>query len=257
MKIHQIFTDNALRNFNYIIEFSSDKVLIIDPWEGQDLLNLIKGKKLLAIINTHEHSDHTRGNAFLKKETGCEVWAHENANGKITEVDRFLKAKEIIPLEQGWEIEVADTPGHTMAHLCFILKQESKPYAIFTGDTLFNAGVGNCHNGGDPEVLFETISNIFQKLPDEVIVFPGHEYFNNNLHFTLDREPQNEKAKEMLGFIKSINWKSGPFQNTIGGEKQINTFMRLDNKDIKAKLSLSNALSKEVFLKLRELRNNW
>ncbi|MDH5580597.1 MAG: hypothetical protein OEY33_01705, partial [Bdellovibrionales bacterium] len=161
-------------------------------------------------------------------------------------------------LEKEWDLEVLDTPGHTMAHLCFLLKKESKPYAVFTGDTLFNAGVGNCYNGGDPEYLYETIDNIFQNLPDEVLVFPGHEYFNNNLLFTLDREPENEKAKEMMEFVKSIDWKSEPFQNDIAGEKLINTFMRLDNKQIKLRLCLDETSSrKDVFLRLRELRNNW
>ncbi len=257
MKIHQIFTDNALRNFNYIIEFIQGKVLVVDPWDGNEIQELLGDRQILAILNTHEHHDHIKGNDYLKSQTGCEIWAHENAKGKIPNVDRYLKNGERISLTPSWEMEVLDTPGHTMAHLSFLLHKDDNPYCVFTGDTLFNAGVGNCHNGGDPKVLYKTITEIFSRLPEDVIVYPGHEYFDNNLRFTLDREPENEDAREMLTKVKEIDWLSGPFQNTIGGEKRINTFLRLQSLNIRTNLNMENEEDQSVFLKLRDLRNHW
>ena len=258
MQIHQIFTGNSLRNFNYLIEFKSKNFFCIDPWEASSLLNFIEERsgKLVGIINTHEHDDHTRGNKELKDKTNCRVYAHKNGKGKITEATDFLTKGDSIPLEDEWEFEIMDTPGHTFAHLCVLLKQNNKPHSVFSGDTLFNAGVGNCHNGGDPEILYKTISEQFQNLPGDVKVFPGHEYLENNLQFTLDREPDNDFAKDFLNQQKSINWYKEPIQTNIETEKKINTFMRLGEDTIIKKLEGADG-PKQVFLKLRELRNNW
>ena len=56
--------------------------------------------------------------------------------------------------------------------------------AVFSGDTLFNAGVGNCRNGGNVHDLYQTVVNIYDELDDEVIVYPGHDYLLNNLKFS-------------------------------------------------------------------------
>ena len=66
--------------------------------------------------------------------------------------------------------------------------------ALFCGDTLFNAGAGNCHNGGDPERLYDTFVTQLARLPESTRVFPGHEYMARNLEFTLDREPDKMGA---------------------------------------------------------------
>ena len=93
----------------------------------------------------------------------------------------------------------------TLAHLCLLLEGPGGPKGIFSGDTLFNAGVGNCHNGGDPEVLFETVSKQLKDLPGDVLLYPGHEYLENNLGFTLDREPSNGDAKTLLDEVQKSN----------------------------------------------------
>ncbi|MBT3586846.1 MAG: hydroxyacylglutathione hydrolase [Halobacteriovoraceae bacterium] len=257
MKVHQIYTGSSLRNFSYIIQSSDGLSYVVDPYDGRQVLDFIKkiGGALAAIINTHEHWDHTQGNSEIVRETKCAVWAHSNAEGKIKGVTRFLEANEIISLGGDDEIEVLDTPGHTFAHLCLLLRENSKPIAVLTGDTLFNAGVGNCHNGGDPSVLYETVMTQLKCLPDDVLIYPGHEYLGNNLCFTLDREPSNQSAK---GLLSKYNSRGDDFMVTnIQIEKEVNTFFRLNNSEIINNLSGETSSPKEVFLRLRELRNNW
>lgn len=258
MQIHQIFTQNDLRNFNYLIQFDSKNFFCIDPWDATTILNFIEKRngKLIGIINTHEHDDHTRGNAELKKKTNCKIYVHSNGKGKIKDATNFLYKGDSIALEDEWEFEIMDTPGHTFAHLCVLLKENNRPHSIFTGDTLFNAGVGNCHNGGDPEILYKTISEQFQNLPDNVFVYPGHEYLKNNLEFTLNREPDNTFAREFLEVQAEVDWMNDPVRTNIKIEKKINTFMRLGEKSIIDNLDGSKD-PKQVFLKLRELRNKW
>lgn len=247
----QLYTHSSLRNFTYLVEGESG-FYCIDPFDAAQVLEKLPGK-LLAVINTHEHWDHTQGNAELVTKTGCEVWAHENARGKIDGVDRFLKKAEVLELGAQRQFEVMDTPGHTHAHLCLLLKENHKDLAVFTGDTLFNAGVGNCHNGGDPEVLYKTISEQFQDLDGEILVYPGHEYLGNNLKFTLSLEPSNQKAADLSKKYEEDNLLVTNMQT----EREINTFLRLNNSEIINNLKGNTDNNKQVFLRLRELRNKW
>lgn len=258
MKTHQIYTHNELRNFTYILELADQTAIVIDPWDAEKINQQLEslGLTLKVIINTHEHWDHTQGNAMLVQKHSCEVWAHRNGKNKIPGLSRMLEADETIDLGDGEQLFVLDTPGHTFAHLCFIVKKNTQPTAVFTGDTLFNAGVGHCR-GGDEEVLYQTISEQFQVLEDEIVVYPGHDYLENNLRFTLKFEPNNQAAKEWLDQVSSANYVPGSLQTNIGNEKSFNTFMRLDNQDIIDHLSLDNSDPKQVFLALRSLRDKW
>lgn len=260
MKTQQIFTANQLRNFNYLLETKQGDMYCIDPWDADVISAEVekRGGNLKAIINTHEHFDHVRGNEQLVERWGAEVWVHENARQSIPSSTRSLKAQEEVEIEDGYTLKVLDTPGHTMAHLCLLALENSVPRAIFSGDTLFNAGVGNCHNGGDPETLYETISGQIAPLPDSVLVYPGHDYLMNNLRFTLDREPGNTKASHLLQERGNMASDSDFLVTSLGLEKQINTFFRLDSPEIREKLGLSESASdKEVFVALREKRNHW
>lgn len=260
MKTQQIFTGNQLRNFNYLLETRQGDIYCIDPWDAEVISKEIekKGGRLKAIINTHEHFDHVRGNEQLVKRWGAEVWVHENAAEKIPGATRSLKAFEEIDLGDGDSLKVLDTPGHTMAHLCLLALNHSVPRALFSGDTLFNAGVGNCHNGGDPETLYETISGQIAGLPDNVLIYPGHDYLLNNLRFTLDREPGNTKASHLLQERVNIGFDARFLVSDLALEKEVNTFFRLDSLELRKRLSLSESTSdKDVFLALREKRNHW
>ena len=133
---------------------------------------------------------------------------------------------------------------------------------MFCGDTLFNAGAGNCHHGGHPNELYHTFSSQLANLPDETLIYPGHDYIENNLQFTLDREPTNPRASMVLKEIKDQDLDQA-LVSSLALEKQINTFFRLHNPTVIATLRMNfpdlpeNPAPREVFLKLRELRNSW
>ena len=259
MKIHPIYTHNSLRNFTYLIELSDASCLVLDPWDDKQVNEALQQHQLnlSVIINTHEHWDHTQGNQALVDQHQCEVWAHANGEGKIPCLTRSLAAHENIPLENNIELKVLDTPGHTFAHLCFVVFEQGQAKAVFTGDTLFNAGVGNCHNGGDPAVLYQTISEQFHSLPNDVIVYPGHDYLENNLRFTLDLEASNDMAAKWLEKAVQADPANNPLLTTIGDEHQFNTIFRLKNPEIRNSLGLSDSSEKDVFLALRARRNSW
>jgi hydroxyacylglutathione hydrolase len=147
-----------------------------------------------------------------------------------------------------------------MAHIC-LLGHGDQP-ALFCGDTLFNAGAGNCHNGGSPESLYDTFATQLARLPDSTRVFPGHEYLARNLEFTLDREPDNTQAVALLAEARGQDPAASTI-TTLGQEKNVNTFFRLQSPTVIARLR--NAFpdlgerpdARTVFVKLRELRNRW
>ena len=263
MLTERIWSGNSLRNFHYLIACKeTGEALAVDPLEWQMCLDAanLRGWKITQILNTHEHEDHTGGNAALKAATGAKVLAHAGAATRIGGVDRGLNRGDIVKVGRTVELESLDTPGHTMTHVC-LLSHTDQP-ALFCGDTLFNAGVGNCHAGGDPEVLYDTFAAQLSRLPDATQVYPGHEYMARNLEFTLDREPSNGEALSFLGEVRKFDATTVPV-TTLGQEKRVNTFLRLQNPDVIARLREkfpdigASPSAKTVFVKLRELRNRW
>lgn len=255
MKIQQIFYKNTLRNFCYLIEFDDGAIYCVDPFRADEVLGALEGRSLKGIINTHDHCDHFSGNEGLLELSSCQVFAHPEA--QVPFKTASLADKEVIHQMGEWCLEALYTPGHTMSHLCVLLKKNEVPYALFTGDCFFNAGVGNCHNGGNPTVLYQTISTIFSQWPDDLLIYPGHEYLKRNLMFTMHCEPDNEEASKFLKHIEHQNLDEIFYVNSMKTERKINSFLRLESSTIKKTLNLSNADSQEVFLTLREWRNKW
>lgn len=263
MLIERIWAANSLRNFHYLIACAeTGEALIVDPLDARQCLDAAKarGFTITQVLNTHEHRDHTDGNAGVVAATGARVLAHAAAASVIGGVDLGLAAGDAIRVGRTVELEVLDTPGHTRSHVCLLAHAPTR--ALFCGDTLFNAGAGNCHHGGSPELLYETFASQLAKLPDDTQVFPGHEYMARNLAFTLDREPGNTQAQALLA-AASAQQPQNARVTTLGEEKLVNAFFRLQNPQVIERLrerfpELGEAPdARAVFVKLRELRNTW
>ncbi|MAI41853.1 MAG: hydroxyacylglutathione hydrolase [Candidatus Azotimanducaceae bacterium] len=263
MIVEQIWTGNSFRNFNYLVACpDTGEALAIDPLDYKKCLHVAEkmGWSITKVLNTHEHGDHIGGNQGLIKATGAKLLAHENAKDHIDGMDVGLKAGDVVKVGNSLELLVLDTPGHTMAHVC-LLSQTDTP-ALFSGDTLFNAGAGNCHGGGHPVQLYETFINQLAKLSDDTLIYPGHDYMTNNLEFTLARETDNLKARALLAETKNTD-PNDAFVSSLAIEKEINTFFRLRSPSLLMQLSKefpdleAHPDPETVFLKLRELRNDW
>ena len=264
MIVEQIWTGNAYRNFNYLIACpESGEALAVDPLDHEKCLARARerGWDVTQVLNTHEHPDHTGGNGPMIEATGARLLAHANAAGRIKGVDRGLSAGDVIQVGRSVELLALDTPGHTMCHVCLLSKTDTP--ALISGDTLFNAGAGNCHNGGHPNELYETFANQLATLPDDTLIYPGHDYITNNLAFTLDREPDNGRARELLDELEAEHDPEHALVTSLALEKEVNTFFRLRSPSVIAELRKSfpdlpdEPSPREVFLRLRELRNSW
>ena len=263
MLVERIWTGNNYRNFNYLIACpETGEALAIDPLDHEKCLHAakVRGWQITQLLNTHEHHDHTGGNAAIVAATGAKVIAHHKAGGKIPGMDRGVQAGDIIRVGKTVELECLDTPGHTMCHIC--LRSHTEQPALFSGDTLFNAGAGNTHNGGDTGLLYATFADQLAQLPDNTQVYPGHDYIETNLKFTLSREPDNTAAGTLLPTVTGHD-PANSIVTTLAQEKQHNTFFRLTSASVIAKLREhfpdlpEQPDARTVFTKLREMRNTW
>lgn len=264
MIIEQIWTGNSYRNFNYLIVCpESGEAMAVDPLDHEKCLARAKAKgwEITSILNTHEHGDHTGGNRPMIAATGAKLLAHANAKDRIEGIDRGLSAGDEVKVGRSVTLRALDTPGHTMSHICLL--SDSEQPALICGDTLFNAGAGNCHNGGHPEQLYATFAEQLMALPAETRIYPGHDYMTNNLAFTLDREPDNGEAAKLLAALEQSHDPEHALVTNLAQEMEINAFFRLRSPSLIDKLREDFAdlpehpSPREVFLKLRELRNSW
>ncbi|MFI4955405.1 MAG: hydroxyacylglutathione hydrolase C-terminal domain-containing protein [Gammaproteobacteria bacterium] len=260
MNIYSIYQDNSLRNYNYLLVCpDSREAAIIDPLEADRCLKLAQELQvnITTVINTHEHHDHIAGNTDVVNATGAKIIAHYHA--PIAHVDQKVHAGDKIVVGKSIQLTVLDTPGHTFTHIC-LLASGNTP-ALFCGDTLFNAGCGNTHSG-DVELLYTTFTEQLYKLADNTQVYPGHDYLENNLRFALSREPSNSVAAQWLDKAENHD-PHQPLVTTLAIEKQINPFFRLESLDMIEQLRkdvpslAAHPSDREVFIRLRELRNRW
>lgn len=260
MQVLVHLTHNPLRNLDYLVACpETGHALAIDPWEAQPLLEAARarGWEIRAILNTHEHGDHTQGNRALHAATRAPIWCHHGAVSSVPGAQHGLRGGDVLRVGR-LELEVLDTPGHTMSHVG-LLGHADTP-ALFSGDTLFNAGAGNCHNGGEPRALYRTFRDRLVPLPDHTRLYPGHDYRVNNLRFTLSREPGNEVARALLAQAEQAEgaWHTA----TLGEERQVNTFFRLRSAEVAEGLRRDlpdqpSDSDEERFVALRALRNRW
>lgn len=243
MQVIQHFLNNPLRNFNYIVasELTKDAIFI-DPYDISQTLPLAidKGFSPKYLLNTHAHHDHVKDNEKFLEIPGT---------SRIQ-----LKDGEVFNLSETEHIECRLTPGHMIIHYCFFLYEDQRLVSVISGDTLFNGGVGNCKNGGDPELLYQTIKDVFLPLDDKIKLWPGHDYFLNNLKFAKTVDPDNTRIDEYISLRANQNLDKEFIDTTIGIERSINPFYRAFQKDFQEKHNMNE---NELFLWLRSQRDQW
>ena len=174
MAVEQIIVGHD--NFSYLIYCEKEKLAaLVDPGSNASQAMGIIGElnlDLKYVINTHYHKDHTRSNIRVKEAYDCMlISSHLDAEKIPEDVDQTVEDHEIMELGSV-RMEFIHTPGHTPGGICIIVDGKY----LLTGDTLF---IGDCGRtdlpDGSNEQMFATLQ-MLKDLPDELIVYPGHDY---------------------------------------------------------------------------------
>lgn len=167
-----------MNNFIYLIEDTASKrAAIVDPaWDVPKLFDLAEkqGVTITDILLTHSHHDHINGVGKVLEKFDAELhlshaesefWGADLVKPTLHYGGDTIQLGETV-------IEILHTPGHTPGSICYRIDDQ-----LITGDTMFVFGCGRCDlNGGDPEVMFNTLRHLKENLSGSTVIHPGHNY---------------------------------------------------------------------------------
>jgi hydroxyacylglutathione hydrolase len=211
-----------------------------------------KGWKLDHIFTTHHHADHVGANLALKSAFGCTITGPSGEADKIPGIDGTVSEGDTIRFGNA-EIEVIETPGHTLGHITFWIPSEK---VAFVGDTLFALGCGRVIEG-TMEMMWNSLEKLLA-LPDETAIYCGHEYTVANAKFALSVEPGNAALVKRDAHVKRLRDEGkATLPTTMALEKETNPFLRVSAPEIRSGLGLTNATPAEIFGELRRRKDNF
>ena len=238
-------------NLVYLYRYNQSDCLVVDPGDCSSVLRILteQGLSLKMILVTHHHWDHTGGIAELKQKTGCKVIGGDKR--RIRGIDQPVDDGQILTAVDGG-IQVIATPGHSSTSLCYYLPPlgDHASGILWTGDTLFVGGCGRLFEG-DAKSMWESLQKL-ASLPDDTLIYCGHDYTLENYEFALSIEPENQTVKQRLNDIRQTGQ---TVPTTMLQERATNVFLRAGTPEVKAALSMPQAADFEIFAELRRRKD--
>lgn len=271
----EIIKSNVSDNFFCLFADREGRAALVDPIDGQQAVQRVErhGYDLTHLLNTHSHPDHVNGNpAVLDAFPDATVVAGKGDAEAIDSlfasdgqrgVDKTVTGGDVVRVGE-LALEVLDTPGHTPGHVSFLHEHH-----LFSGDTIFVGGAGNCRFGGDPGVLFRTFRDVLQALPPETVFYAGHDYAVRNAEFLLTIEPEHPETLSVLEEAKKARDAGRLMKTTLGRERAYNAFLRYDDPELQHVLESeygdrldearrqADGDEEAVFRCVRSLRDEW
>jgi hydroxyacylglutathione hydrolase len=239
---------------NYIwLLHNGREALAVDAGEAAPLLDYLAehGLRLIAVLDTHHHGDHTGGNAELLREIpGLTIYGDR----RIATVNRPVAAGTALDFPAlPLRFEVLGVPGHTADHLAYYGANR-----LFCGDALFTCGCGKLFEG-TPQQAHASLQKI-AALPDDTLIYPAHEYTLQNIPFARKLEPRNAALAEREIRERETRARGLPtLPATLALEKATNPFLRCAETEVveAARRHSGKPLEDEtsVFAAVREWRN--
>tara|TARA_Y100000766_G_scaffold269402_1_gene266354 strand:- start:2241 stop:3113 length:873 start_codon:yes stop_codon:yes gene_type:complete len=211
-----------------------------------------KGWRLTHILNTHHHGDHTGANLELKERWGCTIVGAANDAERIPGIEVKVSDGDLYEFGS-LQAKVFEVPGHTTGHIAYYFESEC---IAFVGDTLFALGCGRLFEG-TPEMMWTSLQKLMA-LPDETVVYCGHEYTQANAQFALSVEPGNESLVARSKEIDDLRAQGLPtVPTTIGLERATNPFVRPMSENLQSTIGLNGADLVAVFAETRNRKDNF
>ena len=242
-------------NLVYLYQYDQSNAFVIDPSDSSLVWSTLRerGLGLTTILATHHHWDHVGGIVELKKKTGCKVIGGDKQ--RIPGIDCVVEDGQILTIGTA-KIEVIATPGHTRTAVCYYMQpsKDNKNGILWTGDTLFVGGCGRLFES-DARSMWDSLLKL-ASLPDDTLVYCGHDYTLENYEFALSIVPDNQAVKQRLSEIRQAQ-KAGrqTVPSTMLQERTSNPFLRADTTALKTALNMPQAGAVEVFARLRRRKD--
>lgn len=234
---------------------TSSEVCVVDPGDASPIVDLVEKESLnvSTVIITHHHHDHTGGLGDLIKRYSPRVIGPDNS--AISGINEPVSPGDEVRV-MGRMFGVIEGPGHTLDHIAFFAP--GIPPLLFCGDILFSAGCGRLFEG-TPAQMHATLNRLLE-LPDDTLVFAGHEYTQANLRFASAADPDNADVKKAVEECRRARELDRPtLPSTLEREKRINPFLRCADPDVRrAAASHGNTDSSEAtFATLRAWKDRF
>ena len=207
MIFQQLF-DEKSSTYTYVISSGEGReALIIDPVieHTEKYIKILENLKLklVKVIDTHIHADHITALNELNKRTNCARVMGENSKSEV--IDLKIKDDEKVKIEN-IELKAMYTPGHTSDSYSFLMDKY-----LFSGDTLLINGTGRTDfQNGSSKDAYNSLFNKLLKLPDDTVLYPGHDY-NGKLSSTIGKEKQHnprlqvENVDQYIEIMSNLN----------------------------------------------------
>jgi hydroxyacylglutathione hydrolase len=220
-------------NYAYFLRpEGGDTVALVDASEAGPILKALgeRGLNLGAILSTHHHRDHVEGNEELVAHfPGIPVYGSAHDRGRIPEQTHFVSQGDVIDVV-GLHLSCLLVPGHTLGAVAYVGHG-----AVFTGDTLFAGGCGRLFEG-TPRMMYDALNVTLAALPDETLVYCGHEYTAKNLEFAAAVEPGNRAVAERAERVRRKREHGEPsIPSTMAEERATNPYLRVTSGEIRAR----------------------
>ena len=223
-------------NYVFVIE-RGQQAAVVDPAVADPVIAALeaKGLELTAILHTHHHSDHIGGTpGLLERWPQARVIASAADRLRIPLQTEGVRGGDHVPL-LGEDVQVLDVPGHTRAHIAFLLPESGH---LYCGDTLFAGGCGRLFEG-TAEQMHSSLQ-VLAALPAETQVWCAHEYTASNLTWAAELQPEDQAIAARLAEVLERRHQGLPtIPTSIGLERATNLFVRAPNPGALAELRQS------------------
>jgi glyoxylase-like metal-dependent hydrolase (beta-lactamase superfamily II)/rhodanese-related sulfurtransferase len=205
MFFKQLFEPESCTYTFLIADLETKQAAFIDPVDTQvdlyiDLLNRY-GLTLKYSLETHVHADHVTGSGLLREKLGCKTAVGALCGAKTANIQ--IQDNDVFELSENESITAIATPGHTGGSVSYLWRDR-----VFTGDALLIDGCGRTDfQSGDPATLYDSITQRLFTLPDDTLVYPGHDYKGRWVSNIMQERTNNSRlaGKTKEEFIEIMN----------------------------------------------------
>ncbi len=254
MNQHDIVTIPCLSdNYAFLIHDSaSGQTTLIDAPEAAPVRAVLdaRGWTLTQIVLTHHHDDHVQAVSALR--AGTRVFGATADAHRLPELDVMLTPGETVEI-CGAETRVLDVPGHTIGHIALHLPALN---AVFTADSLMAMGCGRLFEG-TPAQMWASLQSLAD-LPNDTVVYSGHEYTAANMKFALDLEPENPALLSRAADIDAVRSARQPtVPSSLALERETNPFLRAADSALQRSVGMEGADPAAVFAEVRARKDRF